>query len=314
MTADPRISIIVPVYNGKGLIEECIESLLALDYAARLLQILVVDNASTDGTAAILEQYPVTRLFEARRGSTAARNTAIAQAQGEIVAFTDADCVVAANWAKVIEQIFENADVDAVIGFSEGINKTLHAKFAQRRWEESWFTRVGSNRTLKHPGIDTRNCALRRSVLEAHGGFDADYAYCADLELSTRLNARKANIVFCPEMRVYHKNPASFREIREKSRKQLPHVLRMLQRASITDELPVPRSAFHGLAERNFGHTGIVVAVVVLRAVRWVLTLGTSACLQLGINRPWSFKLYKLFFGACYDLAILEAKRDGNWL
>ena len=311
--AGPRISIIVPVYNGKGMIERCIESLLALDYDEQHREILVVDNGSTDGTGAILKRYPVTRLAEARRGSTAARNAAISRARGKIVAFTDADCVVAADWARVIERVFDNTDIDAVIGFADGINLTLHAGFAQRRWEESWFTRVGSSYALNYPGIDTRNCALRKSVLEAHRGFDADFEYCADLELSMRLNGGKANIVFCPEMRVRHKNPTSFREIRDKSRKQLPHVMRMLQRASTEDSLPFPRSAFHGIAERDFGQLGMSVAISGMRGIRRMLIIGTTVCLKLGIDRPCSFKLYKLFFGVCYDLAILEAKRDGSW-
>lgn len=313
MTASPRISIIVPVYNGKGVIEECIESLLALDYDEQYREIFVVDNGSTDGTTAILERYPVIRLAEARRGGPAARNTALAQARGEIVAFTDADCVVAADWADVIERVFEAIEIDAVIGFADGINATLHAAFAQRRWEESWFTRVGSRLELKHAGIDTRNCALRRSVLDEHGRFDASYQYCADLELSTRLSGGRRQVVFCPDMRVRHKNPTSFREMRDKSRKQLPHVMRMLQRASIEDALPFPRSAFHGVAERDFGQLGLAVTVTIMRGIRVLLFIAVTVCLRLGIDKPWSFKLYKVFFGVSYDLAILQARRDSGW-
>ena len=313
MTASPRISIIVPVYNGEGVIEECIESLLALESPPQQREILVVDNGSTDGTTAILERYPVTCLAEARRGSTAARNAAVAHARGEIVAFTDADCVVAADWADVIERVFDDIEIDGVIGFADGINATLHAAFAQRRWEESWFTRIGSRLELKYPGIDTRNCALRKSVLDAHGGFDASYIYCADLELSTRLNGANRHVVFCPDMRVRHKNPTSFRETRDKSRKQLPHVMRMLQRASFEDALPFPRSAFRGVAARDFGQLGLAVTVAIMWSIRVLLFIAVSVCIWLGIDKPWSFKLYKVFFGVSYDLAILQARRDRGW-
>jgi glycosyltransferase involved in cell wall biosynthesis len=309
----PRISIIVPVYNGKGMIEECIESLLALDYKEQYREIFVVDNGSTDGTTAILKRYPVTRLAESRRGSTAARNAAVAHARGRIVAFTDADCIVAADWADVIERVFDDIEIDAVIGFADGINETLHATFAQRRWEESWFTRVGSSLELKYPGIDTRNCALRKSIFDEHRGFNADYEYCADLELSIRLSGRQRHVVFCPDMRVRHKNPTSFREMRDKSRKQLPHVMRMLQRASTEDALPFPRSTFLGIAERDFGQPGQAVIVAIMSSIRVLLIIVMTSCFRLGIDRPWSFKLYKLFFGVCYDLAILKAKRDSSW-
>jgi glycosyltransferase involved in cell wall biosynthesis len=96
MTADwPFVSIIVPVYNGSRTIDALLTSLLALDYPPDQHEILIVDNKSTDDTRQRIQRYPVTLLEETEiQGSYAARNRGIEAAQGEILAFTDADCVV----------------------------------------------------------------------------------------------------------------------------------------------------------------------------------------------------------------------------
>ena len=178
------ISVVVPVYNGERVIGPCIESLLAMDYPRDAIEIIIVDNASTDGTAAIIGQYPVTKVSERTLGAAAARNAGIRTASGEIVAFTDADCVVDIRWARCIEESFEAPFVDAVMGFAGGINDTPFAELEQRRWEDSWYRREAGRISLRRKAFDTRNCAVRKRVLEACGGFDATFLSCEDLELS----------------------------------------------------------------------------------------------------------------------------------
>ena len=100
---DPRISVVVSVRNVEAELVDCIESLLAMTYMPGLVEIIVVDNQSTDGTADVIGAYPVIGACEVTPGSSAARNAGVRLARGEIIAFTDADCVVSPRWAEEID-------------------------------------------------------------------------------------------------------------------------------------------------------------------------------------------------------------------
>ncbi len=96
----PHVSVIVPVYNAERTIEDCVCSLLALRYPSDRRELLLVDNGSTDRTGTILERYAgqITVLFEPKPGPATARNKGIVAAGGDVVAFTDSDCIVDREW------------------------------------------------------------------------------------------------------------------------------------------------------------------------------------------------------------------------
>ncbi len=87
----PLVSVIVPAYNCAGYVGACLDSILAQDYPQ--LEILVVDDGSTDGTAACVQSYgePVRYLHQPNSGSAVARNLGIDSASGELIAFCDSD-------------------------------------------------------------------------------------------------------------------------------------------------------------------------------------------------------------------------------
>src|SRR5262249_8000316 len=99
----PAVSAVVPVRNGEATIRTCIEALLAQDWPRGALRLVVVDNRSTDATRAVVAEYPV-RLLEERRvqSSYAARNRGVAVSHGDILAFTDADCVPDPGWVRAL--------------------------------------------------------------------------------------------------------------------------------------------------------------------------------------------------------------------
>jgi glycosyltransferase involved in cell wall biosynthesis len=92
----PFVSIIVPTLNRKVYLRNCLDSLLKLDYPKTKLEIVVVDNGSTDGTTEMVhKEFPqVVVVLEKRRNSCFARNAGWKNAKGQIIAYTDDDCVV----------------------------------------------------------------------------------------------------------------------------------------------------------------------------------------------------------------------------
>jgi glycosyltransferase involved in cell wall biosynthesis len=112
----PLISVIVPVYNGEAFLAEALESIVCQAYTP--LEIIVVDDGSTDGTAKVAARFPQVRyLYQTNRGPARARNAGLAQAQGQVITFLDADDVwsddkLATQWAL----LWAHPEADLVLG------------------------------------------------------------------------------------------------------------------------------------------------------------------------------------------------------
>jgi glycosyltransferase involved in cell wall biosynthesis len=99
LTDEPFVSVIIPVYNDVERLVLCLEALGKQTYARDRFEVVVVDNGSTSTIRPVVEAFPYcVAAFEAQPGSYAARNRGIAVSRGEIVCFTDADCVPSEGW------------------------------------------------------------------------------------------------------------------------------------------------------------------------------------------------------------------------
>jgi glycosyltransferase involved in cell wall biosynthesis len=301
----PRISVVVPVHNGAWSIDGCLESLLAMHDPPGGVEVIVVDNGSSDATADILRRHAVLIVCEPRRGAAAARNAGIRQARGEIIAFTDQDCIVARDWVQRIHETF-------VLGFADGINANAFAAVAQKKWEDFWFEETPQGLVTKRKGIDTRNCAIRKRVLDEQGGFDPEQLECEDLELSWRLERAGCEIVSNLAMRVRHRNPTSLRESLEKSRRRLTAIQELVRHppeGMTREDMGFPTSAFHGLADRPLRGPALGAVLMALAWLRAATLAAVRLCLALRLHLGLTLKLYKVFVGVSYEMAALRARR-----
>jgi glycosyltransferase involved in cell wall biosynthesis len=116
-----KVSVIVCSYNARDDLKECLESLERQDYSET--EVIVVNDASTDGTAELLNWYRDQTHLElviisskTNLGVAGSRNVGVARARGEIIAFTDADCIADRSWVSELVRGYENKDVVAVGG------------------------------------------------------------------------------------------------------------------------------------------------------------------------------------------------------
>ena len=206
----PTVSVVVPVRNRQSDIHDCLESILGLDYPS--FETITVEDGSTDKTREKISQYPVKLVEGDRLGAYAARNKGIQAARGEIVAFTDSDCVVDRCWLKNLAECYYDDRIGGVGGqvLPHDSNQII-ARFMglgpQEIFDSPKRVRLGtpnSSRFLS-TGLGSGNMSFRRSVLNAVKGFSEDMVKCGDYELCWRVQKAGYQLIFEPKAIVYHK-------------------------------------------------------------------------------------------------------------
>jgi cellulose synthase/poly-beta-1,6-N-acetylglucosamine synthase-like glycosyltransferase len=203
----PTVSIIVPAYNAESTIAECIAPLLALDYPGRLRELLVVNNASTDATGQVLKQFgsEIVSLSEVKRGPSAARNRGLRAARREVVAFTDADCVVDRGWLRSIVLPLRDQRVGVVGG------RTLARRPCNEieAYGERIHDQGRSINEFTPPYVSTANWSSRLSLLKDVGLFDEALTRGEDVDLSWRILQLGYRLVYEPDAVIYHRHERS---------------------------------------------------------------------------------------------------------
>jgi glycosyltransferase involved in cell wall biosynthesis len=209
MMIEATASIIIPTFNGASRIGSCLDSLVK-QTAGRNVEILVVDDGSTDNTAQVVRAYPSVRLvLQANAGPAAARNRGAMEAKGRLLLFTDDDCVPMSDWLWAMFEPFKDPDVVAAKGVYRTHQKDLAARFVQMEYEDKYRLMAGLSSI---DFIDTYSAGFRRDRFLEMTGYDTSFpvACAEDVELSYRMSARGWKMKFVPAAIVYHTHPDTF--------------------------------------------------------------------------------------------------------
>jgi glycosyltransferase involved in cell wall biosynthesis len=202
-------SIIIPTFNGASRIGYCLDSLVK-QTTGRDVEILVVDDGSTDNTANVVRDYsPVRLITQANAGPASARNRGALEAQGKILLFTDDDCVPMPDWLEAMLEPFKDLEVVGAKGVYRTHQKSLAARFVQIEYEDKYRMMAGLSSI---DFIDTYSAAFRRDRFLEMTGYDTSFpvACAEDIELSYRMSARGWKMKFVPSAIVYHTHPDTF--------------------------------------------------------------------------------------------------------
>ena len=165
------VSIIIPTFNGASRIGHCLNALLP-QTIGRDVEILVIDDGSTDNLAEVIPRFDraaVRIITQMHAGPAAARNRGAAEAKGQIILFTDDDCVPMPDWLNAMTRPFEDAAVVGVKGVYRTEQKSLVARFVQIEYEDRYRKMADLPRI---DFIDTYSAGFRRDNFLEMTGYD----------------------------------------------------------------------------------------------------------------------------------------------
>src|SRR5438067_6667620 len=204
----PRVSVVVCTYNGARTLGACLDGLAQLAYPD--YEVIVVDDGSTDGTAALTREYDVRLITTENRGLSAARNTGLEAATGEIIAYLDDDARPDPHWLTYLAASFLRTTHAAVGG--PNIPPPDDGPIAQcvANAPGGPIHVLLSDREAEHlPGC---NMAFRKACLQAIGGFDPQFRVAGDdVDVCWRLEERGFTLGFSAAAMVWHHRRNSVR-------------------------------------------------------------------------------------------------------
>jgi GT2 family glycosyltransferase len=200
-----RVSVVVVTYNRRESLLRCLAAISRLDYAD--YEVVVVDDGSTDGTsAALAERFPAFRCLTqpANAGEPSARNVGVRAAAGDLIAFTDDDCVPPPDWLRRHVSHYDDPRIAAVGGPQVSRTPNFFDAFHTVAYGVKFRGRetIADVRDFRH--LVTGNMSVRRSVFDVVGPFDARFLSGCDSDFVRRLSRAGFHFVRDPEIEVDH--------------------------------------------------------------------------------------------------------------
>lgn len=196
------ISVVIPNRNGAATIRKCLEAALASRYQP--FEVVVVDDGSEDGSIAIIQEFPCRLLrLEKHSGASTARNLGARESRGDLLFFTDADCLLQEETLALAGKRLAGAGPDLVLG------GTYTAVPDDRRFFsafQSALINYSETRQAEHPDyLATHAMAIdARRFRESHGFAENYLPVLEDVEFSHRLRRSGYTLVLDPELQVRH--------------------------------------------------------------------------------------------------------------
>jgi glycosyltransferase involved in cell wall biosynthesis len=221
------VSVVIPAKNEEAYIGKCLEALAALDFPSTRMEVVVVDNDSTDATLRVARSFTdrLQLTILSRPGGTisALRNVGARAARGRVLAFLDADCFPNADWLSSAVGLMQKNE-DMVVGADLLI--PADSTWVARTWYESKpireFERV--------PWVPSGDMLMSRAVFDAVGGFNESIETNEDCELCLRVRMAGFSVYAASSIAVVHaRTPQTITELFHKEVWHGTHVFRVFR-------------------------------------------------------------------------------------
>lgn len=212
--SNPFVSVIIPVFNDAERLKACLKALENQTYPKTLYEVIVVDNGSDEGIEGVVSQFgQAVATHESRPGSYVARNKGISLAKGDIIAFTDADCIPALDWIeKGVANLLRVPNCGLVAGKIEIFAKDPAHPTAVELFET--LTALAQEDFLEEGRFGaTANLFTFKSVIEDVGSFDSTLKSAGDNEWGKRVFSAGYKQIYADDTCVNHPARYSLAEL-----------------------------------------------------------------------------------------------------
>ena len=275
VTDTPFVTIIIPVYNDAKRLQQCLNLLERQTYPQAFYEVIVVDNNSTEDLQPIVAQFAQAKyILEKTPGSYSARNTGLTIAKGDILGFTDSDCVPTLDWIeKGVAQIRQHPDCGFVAGHINFFFQKSENPNPAELFDSLYFLQQEKYVREDHFGV-TANLFTTPEIFKNVGLFNADLKSGGDREWGKRVYTAGYKQIYAADVKIAHPARSSFKEINTKlcrvykggfyiNKKSETPPLEFL-RELILDIKPPARYLFNTLEERGINDINKRITVVFL--------------------------------------------------
>ncbi len=197
-----KVSIIIPAFNEEKYLPVCLDSISKLDWPKQDLEVFVVDNGSRDQTCKIAEAWGAILLKDSTKNVSGLRNLGAGKATGDILAFVDADCVVAEDWLLTASKYFSDYTVSA---WGSPPDIPENSTWVQKAWQ---IVRQKEKGVERVDWLESMNLFVRKYIFLKTGGFDETLVTCEDVDFSYRVS-KFGRIIADSSIKVIHLGEAS---------------------------------------------------------------------------------------------------------
>jgi len=202
-----RLSFVIPAYNEEAYLPACLDSIVAQTKDLQDVEIIVVNNASSDRTREVALGFPGVKVVdEPRKGLTFARQAGFAESSGDLIANVDSDSRLTPGWVEQVLRAFdEQPKLVALSGPIVYYDLSPKQRVSVQMFYLLAYMVYGINRYILRAGsmVQGGNFVLKRKALESIGGFDVSIAfYGEDTDIARRMN-RLGKVEFTPKLKMF---------------------------------------------------------------------------------------------------------------
>ena len=293
--SDMFVSIVIPVFHNWESLAQCLAALETQTYPGDMFEVIVVNNDPEDTSFRLEQRDKVRVVSESKTGSYAARNRGIAESQGQLLGFCDADCIPSPGWiANAVGFLERNPSCRRLAGRIELIyadkQNLSYAELYEKvfAFKQETYAQNGASATA--------NMFAYRHVFDDVGFFNDALLSGGDLEWGMRASTAGHTIGYCPEALVLHPARKSIKDLIKKARRVCSGYIHLYDAKIRNNPL---HGLYHGLSMLKpplragtmiVGSNGIPARKkVVLYLIEYMLKLvqlWEFTLLQMGIGKP----------------------------
>ncbi len=290
---NPKISAVIPVFNGGETLEKCLSSILSQTY--RNYEVIAVDNNSTDKTKEIIERFSrqnkkVRYIFEPFRSRGAARNAGIRAAHGKIIAMTDSDCIIPKNWLFELTKPIREEYAKITMGYEKDVIQSYSTRQIQRANKE-FLRQFVLGEYIRH--LDTKNFAILTSLAKKIM-FDSMIFNLEDVDFYLR-SRKHAHIKFIPDVRVGHHHKSTVLKAARLNFNRGYWIYKIFRKHYSLDESIGKEIIFSGISFKSY-----------LFYPKWIVS-------EL-FRKPISESYFNIIFDCGWRLGVLKGYLERNFL